>query len=83
MSAPLRLIQDESPVECVVKALEDLLVQARKGDVRGLVMVFDTKGTIGHHIAFGKDASTSAIVGELDLAKFTVHVETGRIKPPR
>lgn len=83
MTAPLRLIQDESPVECVVKALEDLLAQARRGDIRGVVVVFDTKGTIGHHLAFGRDASTNALVGELDLAKFTVHVETGRIKPPR
>lgn len=82
MTAALRLIKDESPVECVVKALEELLEQARAGEVRGVVMVYDLKGAMGHVLAIGKDASSSSLVGELDLAKFTVHVETGRIKPP-
>lgn len=82
MSAKLSVIRDESPVECVVKALEEALERARNGELRGLVLAWDAKGSFGHHVALGRDSTPMAIVGELALAQFTVLIESGRIKPP-
>lgn len=82
MSAELRCIVDTTPTDAVVRALEELLVRARNGEIRGLVAAYETKGEYGHAMAWGPDANVIALVGELHLAQFSVLVEAGRVKPP-
>lgn len=80
---PLRLLQKApEPVDCIVRTLEGLLERARSGEIRGVVVILEANDVTGHHIALAADCAPTQMVGELDLAKFSVFVETGRIKAP-
>jgi hypothetical protein len=81
VKSPLRLIQDTTPSAAVVRCLEALLERAREGEIRGLVVAFESKGTQGHAMAWEPDVTPMALVGELHLAQFSVLLEAGRVKP--
>lgn len=71
------------PVPDVVETLESLLERARKGEVRAVVACFEVVGdATGHVYAWGQRSLPMALVGELDLAQFSIFVSTGRVKPP-
>jgi hypothetical protein len=67
----------------VVELLRDLLERAEKGELLSVVACYETKDqSLGHALATARNASWSALVGELHLAMMTLHVESGRLTTP-
>ena len=85
MTATLRKLPTfTEPVGGVVSTLEDLLARAKTGEVRAVVACYELVGdATAHAFAWGDRALPMALVGEMNLAAFSMHVSTGRVKPPQ
>lgn len=69
------------PVQGIVDMLEDLLRRAKSGEVRAIVACYEIdNGATAHNFGWGARALPMALVGELNLAMFSIHVAEGRVK---
>lgn len=82
MTAALHVIRDDTPFEPAVRCLETLLERAKAGELRAVVVVFETKEHTGHAFAWGRETNPMGLVGELHLAQFSVLCDAGRVTPP-
>ena len=78
-----RLVHKNEPVPEIVEALECALERAKKGELRGVVVAFYTDGhATGHNYGWAEGVTREALVGELQLAQFSMLIAMGRIRQP-
>jgi len=71
MALKLVELSPVKPVESVVKLLEDLLAQAKAGDVRAISLVADCKDYVRTESTGERDVF--ATLGQLDRLKYVLH----------
>ena len=80
-SAPSALEAKRS--ESILALLADLRARAERGEILTLAVAYETnEQTFGHEIVGRGDQIAWGIIGELELAKVSVMIKMGRLKPP-
>ena len=82
MTATLRQIPTfTEPVAGIVDMLENLLARAKAGEIRAIAACYEVTGEgTAHTFGWGKRTLPMALVGEMNLAMFAMHVADGRLK---
>ena len=63
------LVDETEPVKEVIEVLEELMVMARKGELRGIVGLALNTQQVGHIIVGDMDDRLYTMVGGLDILK--------------
>ena len=63
-------VDETEPVKEVIEVLEELMVMAQKGELRGIVgLALNTRQTVGHIIVGDMNDRVYTMVGGLDILK--------------